>query len=220
MSRNRVTRRSTLAAAACAALLLGACGDDKDESTRIVIDDTEIAGSSRSDLLRDFVANIMGTPIDTNMLADANNCDMGRSTDDVYFAPTWGAPGESTASCTMKAGQTLFLSPVAAFCFESAGDAADEACLAEAFNLTSAEVLIDGEPVDDLASSLVQFDAQDIEVSENNIAEVEAGPTKTIGKGYVVMVENMEPGDHEIVLKGDFGNGEFAGSLTMSLTVE
>lgn len=112
---------------------------------------------------------------------------MGLSTDDEYFAPTFGAAGESSAACTMQADQALFLSPAGVWCIESDGDLADTACLDAQWNLTTSSVTIDGEPVTDLDSRRVDTAVRTITLPE---------------------------------LAADFGNGEFAGSITITLTVE
>lgn len=55
---------------------------------------------------------------------------------------------------------------------------------------------------------------------DGNIFELPAGDTPQTSRGQVVLVDGLEAGDHEVVVAADFGDGEFAGSLAIALTVE
>jgi hypothetical protein len=214
-------RRSWGAAGLSAALLFVGCGDDSAESGVRVLDlDDEVAGADATALLAVYSRGVAEVPLEDSMLAEPSKCDMGLSTDDVYFAPTFGAPGDTVATCTMQAGQALFVNPVAALCIEGGGDKADVACLDAQWNLTSSSVTIDGTPVDDLATRTIDTSAQPITLPEDNVFGEPAQATNLIARGQVVVVQGLETGKHTVVLAGDFGNGEFAGRLTIDLTVE
>ena len=83
--------------------LLCACGSDDDSSgPELLPPDATVGDSTITDLFAEYAAGVVEVPLDTNMLADPALCDMGRSTDEVYFAPTFGAPGETTTACSMS----------------------------------------------------------------------------------------------------------------------
>jgi hypothetical protein len=216
---HHLTKRLGAALLVTVAVGLAACGDDEPDGMRVLAADESVGDSSPTDLVAAYARNISVTPTSASMLVDPSLCDMGLSTDDVYFAPTFGSPGESSASCTMKADQALFLSPAAVLCIESGADLADTACLDEQWNLTSSSVTIDGESVD-LTDRRVDTTAQAITLPDDNIYGEPAMDTKLITRGQSVVVENLPVGAHEVVLAADFGNGEFAGSITIALTVE
>jgi len=214
----------SLVAAGLAALsftmVASGCGDDEADGPRVLAADESVGDSSLTDLVAAYARGHSTTPMSGSSLGDPSLCDMGLSTDDVYFAPTFGAAGESSAACTMQADQALFLSPAGVWCIESDGDLADTACLDDGWNLTTSSVTIDGEPVTDLDSRRVDTAVQTITLPEDNIYGIDAGETKLIARGQPVVVEDLAVGEHEIELAADFGNGEFAGSITITLTVE
>jgi hypothetical protein len=168
-----------------------------------------------------YAVGVAETPADD----PARNCDMGISTEDVYFAPTPAEPGDLSTTCTMSADQTLLVVPASAFCIDApeAGGTADTACLDDLWDLTGSSVTIDGVEVEDLDAYEVDSEVMDVTLPEGNIFEdhgVPAGPSRTIARGQVVLVQGLAPGGHTVVLGFDFGDGEFAGSLTIDLTVE
>ncbi len=199
------------------ALLIGACGDDQ-PNQRVVPADESVAGKSLTDLVADWTTNLHEVPLEESFLADLANCDMGRSTDDVYYAPTWATPGESSVSCTMRADQALLLVP-AALLFVEDEEGLGEDGLDEEWNLTSSSVVLDGETI---AMDGRQVDTPILTVSlpEGNIWELPTGDTTAITRAQAVAVEGLTVGTHEVVLTSDFGNGEFAGTLRLFLVVE
>jgi hypothetical protein len=194
-----------------------ACGG---EGYEVLPPDASVAGVSTVDLMQTYGKSVIETPLDQSWLGDPNHCDNGASTDAIYFAPTFPAPGESSASCTMRSEQVLYLNPVAVFCVEGVDDAADTTCLDEFWNLTSSSVTIDGVEVHGLEERQHDTPAFDVTLPEGNIFDEPAGATRGIWRGQVVLIDGLDPGEHEVVLAGDFGDGEFAGSLTIDMTVE
>jgi hypothetical protein len=82
---------------------------------------------------------------------------------------------------------------------------------------------IDGVEVEGLDAYEVDSDVIDVTLPEGNVFGdhgVPAGASRTIARGQVVLVQGLAPGGHTVEMAFDFGDGEFAGSLTIDLTVE
>jgi hypothetical protein len=216
-------------------LAVGACGgDDADppstvgassSGVEVLGPDADVNGMSTADLLGRYAVGVAETPADDSSMVDPAKCDMGLSTEDVYFAPTPGEPGDLSTTCTMSADQTLLVVPTSAFCIDApeAGGTADTACLDSLWDLTGSSVTIDGVEVEGLDAYEVDSAVIDVTLPEGNVFEdhdVPAGASRTIARGQVVLVRGLAPGGHTVVLAFDFGDGEFAGSLTIDLTVE
>jgi hypothetical protein len=216
-------------------LAVGACGGDdasapsttgaSNGGIEVLSPDAAVSGMTAADLLGTFAVGVAETPADDASVVDPATCDMGLSTGDVYFAPTPDEPGDRSTTCTMSADQTLLVVPASAVCIDApeAGGSADTACLDRQWDLTGSSVTIDGVEVDGLDAYEVDSEVMDVTLPEGNIFEdhgVPAGPSRTIARGQVVLVQGLAPGDHTVVLGFDFGDGEFAGSLTIDLTVE
>jgi hypothetical protein len=216
-------------------LAVGACGgDDADPPSttgassggiEVLGPDADVDGMSAADLLGTYAVGVAETPAEDSSMADPAKCDMGLSTGDVYFAPTPGEPGDLSTTCTMSADQTLLVVPTSAFCIDApeSGGTADTACLDSLWDLTSSSLTIDGVEVEGLDAYEVDSEVIDVTLPEGNVFEadeVPAGTSRTIARGQVVLVQGLAPGDHTVVLGFDFGDGEFAGSLTIDLTVE
>ena len=216
-------------------LAVGACsGDDAGAPStagassggfEVLGPDADVNGMSTADLLGAYAVGVAETPAEDPSTTDPATCDMGSSSGDVYFAPTPGEPGDLSTTCTMSADQTLLVMPTSAFCIDApeAGGTADTACLESLWDLTSSSLVIDGVEVEGLDAYEVDSDVIDVTLPEGNIFEdhgVPAGASRTIARGQVVLVQGLVPGDHTVVLGFDFGDGEFAGSLTIDLTVE
>jgi hypothetical protein len=216
-----------LAASACG-------GDDTDPPSttgassggiEVLGPDADVDGMSAADLLGTYAVGVAETPADDSSMVDPAKCDMGLSTEEVYFAPTPGEPGDLSTTCTMSADQTLLVVPASAFCIDApeSGGTADTACLDSLWDLTSSSLTIDGVEVEGLDAYEVDSEVIDVTLPEGNVFEddeVPAGASRTIARGQVVPVQGLAQGGHTVVLAFDFGNGEFAGSLTIDLTVE
>ncbi len=217
-------------------LAVGACsGDDADPPStagassggmEVLGPDADVNGMSTADLLGMYAVGVVETPADDSSMVDPAKCDMGLSTASVYFAPTPGEPGDRSTTCTMSADQTLLVVPTSAFCIDApeAGGTADTACLDSLWDLTSSSLTIDGVEVEGLDAYEVDSEVIDVTLPEGNLFEedheVPAGASRTIARGQVVLVQGLTPGGHTVVLAFNFGDGEFAGSLTIDLTVE
>jgi hypothetical protein len=215
-------------------LAVGACGgDDADPPSttgtsggmEVLGPDADVGGMSAADLLGTYAVGVAETPADDSSMVDPAKCDMGLSTEEVYFAPTPGEPGDLSTTCTMATDQTLLVVPASAFCIHApkAGGTADTACLDSLWDLTSSSLTIDGVEVEGLDAYEIDSEVIDVTLPEGNLFEdhgVPAGASRTIARGQVVPVQGLTPGDHTVVLGFDFGDGEFAGSLTIDLTVE
>lgn len=216
-------------------LAVGACSDDgatapsttevSNGGIEVLDPDATVNGMSAADLFGTYAVGIAETPADDSSLVDPAKCDMGLSTEDVYFAPTPGEPGDLSTTCTMSADQTLLVVPASAFCIDApeAGGTADTACLDSLWDLTSSSLTIDGVEVDGLDAYELDSEVIDVTLPEGNGFEahgVPAGASRTIARGQVVLVEGLAPGGHTVELAFDFGDGEFAGSLTIDITVE
>ena len=205
-------------AGAAAATLIVACGSDS-ASYQVLASDADIAGSSVAEVTQVAGKWIIETPLEESWLGDPSRCDAGASTSEVYYAPSWAAPGDTTVSCTMSADQALFLSPVGLFCVEDVDGAADESCF-DQWDLTSSSVSIDGADVGDMNAHQYDSEPFDVSLPAGNIFEADPVDSVAIFRGQPVLVKDLPKGEHVVVLAGDFGDGEFAGSLTINLTVE
>lgn len=212
---HRTIRHAVTLAVTASALALGACGDDT-AAQRIVPPDELVADMSLADLVTEWTRNIHETPLEDSFLMDPAKCDMGRSTDAVFYAPTWTG-GETSATCTVRTGQAVLLVPVAMLVIE------DEAGLdldwETDWNLTSASLTVDGEAVE-LATRQVDTEVFPVNLPEGNIWELPAGEQDAATRAQAVVVENLSVGTHEVVLAGEFGDNEFAGTMTLTLVVE
>ncbi len=204
-----------------AALVLSACGSDDDSSSdpEILPAGEGVGDSSAAEILTQYAAGLIEVPADENVFVDPANCDMGRSTEEVYFAPTWSSEGDATVSCTMSADQVLMLQPVGSYCIEAAGDTVDEACLDSIWDVASSSVTIDGEETTDLTAHEVEGAIETVTLPEGNILEAAAGDTTMNSRAQVILVKGYRPATTSLQVAGEFGDG-FAGSLTINLTVE
>jgi hypothetical protein len=216
-------------------LAMGACGGDdatapsttgaSNGGIEVLGSDANVKGMSTADLLGTYAVGVAETPADDSSLVDPAKCDMGLSTENVYFAPTPGEPGDLSTTCSMSADQTLLVVPASAFCIDApeAGGTADAGCLDDLWDLTSSSLTIDGVAVEGLDAHEVDSEVIDVTLPEGNVFgdhEVPAGASRTIARGQVVLVQGLGPGGHTVELAFDFGDGEFAGSLTIDFTVE
>jgi hypothetical protein len=156
-------------------LAVGACGDDDATAPsttgasgggiEVLGPDAVVNGMSTADLLGTYAVGVAETPAD---LVDPAKCDMGLSTEDVYFSPTPGEPGDRSTTCTMSADQTLLVAPTSAFCIDApkAGGTADTACLDSLWDLTSSSVTIDGVEVEGLGAYEVDSEVIDVTLPE------------------------------------------------------
>jgi hypothetical protein len=216
-----MTARRAAAALVGAVLLVGACGSDDNESGPTVLPaDAEVGGMDSAALLGDYTETWVTEPLETSFFTDLANCDMGSSTETVYFAPTFVEPGDASTSCTMSAGQTLFVSPVGFTCLEEGDEKADTACLDGGWDLTSSSVTVNGDEIEGLDDREFDTDVLAITLADGNIFEVPAGTYDVISRAQVVLLADLPVGEHTIVQNGNFADGEFEGSLTMELTVE
>lgn len=213
----------TLAIATIGTTGLVGCGSDADSTSglKVVEPGSDVDGTSQVELVELSTGGLLSVPAESNVLVDPANCDMGLSTDDFYFSPTWGAPGTSTTSCSMSAGQALILLPAALQCADTQDDGgASEECIEENWNLTSASVSVDGDVYDDWEERVVDTEVFPVSLPEGNVFDIPAEDTEMRSRAVIFVVEGLPEGEHDIVLAGDFGDGEFAGQLDLTLTVE
>lgn len=199
------------------ALLLAACSGEE-QSHAVLSPDTVVAGQSAADLLESWGRAWLEAPLDNSWFMNLGLCDGGIS-DAVYFAPTWPSESDWFATCTMRADQVLFLVPAVTLCVDTGDKSADSACLDRSWSLAVSSVTIDDEPVEGLDERAVDTRPFDVTLSAENLFGVEAGTYQAIFRAQVVLVEGLAPGAHQVVLAGDFGEGSFTGSLTMTLSV-
>ena len=202
-------------------VIVAGCGSDDDESGPTVLAaDVEVDGMDSLALHEYYTEAWVTEPFETSFISDVANCDMGSSTDSVYFAPTFAEPGDATTQCTMQASQTLFVSPVGYVCVEDGDETADTACLDAGWDLTSSSVTINGDDVEGLDEREFDTDVLTVALPEGNIFELPPGDYDVISRAQVVLIADLPVGTHTIVQSGNFADGEFEGSLTMELTVE
>ena len=213
---------STLGAIVLATASLAGCGSDSDSSGPNVVEPgADVNGTTQVELAELLTKGWVSVAAESNSIIDPANCDMGLSTDDFYLAPSWGAPGTSAAACSMDADQALVLSPAGLMCVATQGDGgASPECFEENWDLTSATVSVDGEVFDDWEAHVVDTELFPVSLVDGNIFEVPAEDTEMRARQVIFVVEGLAEGEHDIVLAGDFADGEFAGQLDLTLTVE
>jgi hypothetical protein len=228
MTVNTTHRRAAALLATGLLVIVAGCGSDDDDNggggdssgPNVLAADAEVDGMDSVALLDYYTDVWVSEPLETSFIGDLSNCDMGSSTDSVYFAPTFVEPGSATTECTMQASQTLFLSPVGLVCIDDGEEKADTACLDEGWDLTSSAVTINGDEVDGLDEREFDTDVLTVSLTEGNIFDLPPGDYDVISRAQVVLVADLPVGTHTIVQSGNFADGEFEGTLTMELTVE
>lgn len=200
------------------ALVLTGCSGEE-EGYQVLPPDAVVEGRTAADLLEIWGKAWLEAPLDDSWFMNLGLCDGGISTGSVYFAPTWPSENEWYATCTMRSEQVLFLVPAVTLCVDLGEQVADTSCLDQSWSVAASTGSIDGEPLEDLEERTVDTDRFDVNLPSENLFGVEAGTYTAIFRGQVVLVEAMPTGVHQVVLSGDFGEGSFAGSLTITLSV-
>jgi hypothetical protein len=229
MSDNTTRRRAAALLATGVLVIVAGCGSDDDgngegegdsSGPTVLAADAEVDGMDSVALLDYYTDAWVSEPLETSFIGELSNCDMGSSTDSVYFAPTFVEPGSATTQCTMQASQTLFLSPVGLVCIDDGEEQADTACLDEGWDLTSSAITINGDEVDGLDEREFDTEVLTVALTEGNIFDLPPGDYDVISRAQVVLVSDLPVGSHTIAQSGNFADGEFEGTLTMELTVE
>ena len=214
----------TLGVLVLAATALVGCGSDSSSSGAGMTElepDADVNGTTTVELAELMTGAWVESPAESNSAIDPTLCDMGLSTDDYYLAPSWVEPGTAAASCTMKADQALVLFTAGLMCVDVAGDnGASPECLEDNWGLTSASVTIDGEVFDDWEDRVVSTDAFPVSLVEGNIFEAEPEDTEMRARQTIFVFDGLAVGEHDIVIAGNFDDGDFAGQLDLTLTVE
>ena len=79
---------------------------------------------------------------------------------------------------------------------------------------------IDGVEVADMTDHQYDIGPFDVSLPEGNVFDVDPVDSTAVLRGRAVVVTGLPKGEHVVVLAGDFDDGDFAGSLTINLTVE
>ena len=200
------------------ALVLTGCSGEE-ERYQVLPPDAVVDGQTAVDLLEVWGRAWLESPLNESWFMNLAFCDGGISTESVYFGPTWPSENEWYATCTMSSDQVLFLVPVVTLCVDLGEQTADTTCLDQSWNVSASAASIDGEKIESLEERTIDTGRFSVNLPPENLFGAEAGTYSAIFRGQVILVEGMATGAHQVILSGDFGEGAFAGSLTITLSV-
>lgn len=134
--------------------------------------------------------------------ADGKNCGNGQNDPNVWFM-TGIDSGTVIRSCTIPSSKAILIQPVGNECSyaENPGSTTEQSlrkCAITGDQPTSMSVTIDGRPIQNLQHYTVQTPLFDLSLPENNIYGAPAGPTKSVGHAYMIFLQPLKPGKHEI----------------------
>jgi hypothetical protein len=133
------------------------------------------------------------------------NCELQPGGDVVFL-------GGTGADCTIPAGAAVAFSPALGFFECSTAEGVGETwgelrtCAREHFaaeinpDLYHQKVLIDGERLVHQRQWVAHTPGEIIDFPRNNIWGAEPGPSRSITKGFLFIVEPLDPGNHRIVV--------------------
>jgi hypothetical protein len=126
----------------------------------------------------------------------------------VFFIPhTWpGMTHETT--CVVRSDQAILATGGGAYCDLASGWGENEAELRACIDadmdvFSNVSVSVDGEAVPDIDRYWVISPMHDVTFPEGNAFEIEPGTTQAVAAGWFVMISDLEPGTHEIVVHDD-----------------
>jgi hypothetical protein len=134
-----------------------------------------------------------------------DDCQAGQA-DDVLIIPATFFGNTLVTSCTSRADQPILVSPASTSCAREPGDP-DEALVACAQDarptVLNVGVTVDGEPLSTIDDHWFVSAITPIELPEDNLFGIAAGPTDIVAGGWFAMLEPLAPGTHEIVLHAE-----------------
>jgi hypothetical protein len=175
---------------------------------------------------------MMSIPQPQNPLNDdtGKNCAASQNDPNVWFMTGTGS-GSVVRSCTIPSSKAILIQPAGNECSYAENPSLKKeselrSCAVAGDQVSSIHVSIDGRSLLNLRNYIVQTQLFDLTFPANNIAGVQAGPSKAVSHAYVVFLQPLTPGKHDIhfdqVTLGspETGTGNFAYDVTYHLTVK
>ncbi len=170
-------------------------------------------------------------PVDENPLTDTTGeqCSKGDFGDIFFLAGTEG--GKAERECTITEGQDILIPIYNVINIKTLDEETEASLLAQAEEILAQQrnlkLIIDGEKVRDLESYKVTNPTFfTVELPEDNLFGISAGPYQAVAVGYWVQIEGLSPGEHTITVAGvvhgqtSLGKIDFKTQATYHLTVE
>ena len=161
---------------------------------------------------------LLGFPADTSP-ALVDSCDAGQGTDVVFIPQTFLDMNVQT-TCHVAAGQSVLVSPAGSLTTADPGDTDADIIASTAAaleSLTNIRLTVDGQDVPGLDAYLVAGDPFELPLVADNLFGAPEGTARAVGGGWFVMLSDLAPGTHTIVVHDESQDPE-AGLQAAELT--
>lgn len=171
-------------------------------------------------------------PTSENPLKDetGKNCANGQNNPNVWFM-TGTASGTVVRSCTIPSSKAILIQPVGNECSYAESPSLKteselRSCAITGDQVNSIHVSIDGKNIQNLQKYIVQTPLFNLTLPQKNIFGAPVGPTKSVGHAYMIFLQPLKVGKHDIhfdqVTLGspETGTQNFAYDVTYHLTVK
>ena len=156
-------------------------------------------------------------------------CAIGQTNPNIWYL-TGAGSGTYVRTCTVPAGRAILFQPAGNECsFVENPSLKTEselrACAISGDQVSSIHVTVDGKNIQNLQTYIVQTPLFNLRFPENNILGQPAGLTQAVSHAYVIMLQPLTPGKHELhfdqVTLGspETGTGNFAYDITYHLNI-
>jgi hypothetical protein len=175
---------------------------------------------------------MISIPQSQNPLNDdtGKNCGVGQNNSNVWFMTGTGS-GTVVRSCTVPSSKAILIQPAETECSYAEypslkAESELRSCAIEGDKVSSIHVSIDGKNLQNPQNYIVQTPLFDVSIPKDNIFAAPAGPSKAVSHAYVIFLEPLKAGKHDIhfdqVTLGspETGTGNFAYDVTYHLTVK
>lgn len=174
---------------------------------------------------------MISIPQPQNPLNDntGENCGNGQNDSHVWFMTGTGS-GTVVRSCNVPSSKAILIQPVGNECSYAENpslrtESELRNCAITGDQTTTKYISIDGRNVQNLERYAVQTPLFDLTLPQNNIFGAPAGPTKSVGHAYMIFLQPLKVGKHEIrfgqtTVNPDTGITNFAYDVTYHLTVK
>jgi len=157
-------------------------------------------------------------------------CAIGQNDPNVWFL-TGAGSGTFVRSCTIPAGKVIVFQPAGTECSYAENPSLKteselRTCAISGDQVSSIHVTIDGRNLQNLQNYIVQTPLFDLTFPENNIFGVAAGLSQAVSHAYLIILQPLSPGNHDIhfdqVTLGspETGTGNYGYDITYHLTIK
>jgi hypothetical protein len=175
---------------------------------------------------------MVSIPQPQNPLNDdtGKNCGQGQNNPNVWFMTGTGS-GTVVRSCTIPSSKAILIQPAGNECSYAENPSLKteselRSCAIAGDQVNSIHVSIDGKNLRNLQNYIVQTPLFDLTFPANNIFGAPAGPSKGVSHAYMIFLQPLSAGRHDIhfdqVTLGspETGTANFAYDVTYRLTVK